>query len=494
MSLKDKTLSGLKWTFIGRFGSQGINFLISIVLARLVLPEEFGLVGMVMVIMGFANLVSEFGLTMALIQRRDVTEAHRSSVFWVSIGVGALLTAGFFFAADAISAFYDRPRLVTLTRVIALAFLLKSLEVVPRAVLQRAMDFDRLARAEIASTIVPGVVGITMAALDFKEWALVGQQLTRAAFLAGFIWVQSRWFPRQRFRFSAFRDLLRFSVGQLGFNVVNYWGRNLDELLIGQALGERDLGIYQRAYSLMLMPISQITAVITRVMFPALASIQDDKERVRRIFLRALALIAFAGFPALAGLIAVAEPFILTLYGDTWAGVVPILQILSAASLLQVVCNPVGWLYQSQGRTDWLFYWGLGGAAVFITGVSIGMAIGTTAAVAWGHLIATAVLFVPCFVIPGRLIGMTFGHVVRAIGGTFLCAAAMSGSVWGLDQVLPPGLPQPVRLAILVTVGVVCYVGLAHLTGLAAYRDARALLREQLLRRRAGPKPSEEGT
>src|SRR5690606_5311141 len=256
--------------------------------------------------------------------------------------------------------------------------------------------------------------------------------------------------PGLQFSVSAVRELLGYSSSLVGFGFVNYWARNADNLLIGKYLGSAALGVYSRAYSLMLLPISEVISVLGSVMFPALSSIQQDRARVKRIYLRAMPMIALIAFPMMLGLVAVAEPFVLTLFGERWIGVAPLLRTLCFVGVIQSMCSPTGWIYTSQGRTDRMFWWGIGGSGTLIVGIVVGVLQGTVQAVALCYFLANVVICYPCIAIAGRLIDLRFAEVARSVSGPLLCAMAMAVLVWGAGRLLPASWSPAMTLAILV--------------------------------------------
>jgi O-antigen/teichoic acid export membrane protein len=485
-SLKQRTASGLGWSSAAHLSHQAIQFGIGILLARLLTPEDFGLVGMVIVFSGFARLFAEFGFSSALVQRAEISELHQSSIFWVNLIVGFLLGGIFFLLAPYIAAFYVSPPLLPISQVVAATFVISGFGIVPRAMLQRRMAFDRLARIEVSSALVAGAIAVALAFLGFGVWSLVVHSLAAAALTAGLALILSDWVPRFKYSNAAVRQLLGYSANLFAYNFVNYWSRNTDNLLVAKMIGSAGLGVYARAYSFMLLPITQVLNVVGRVIFPALASVQEDRARVRRIFLRVLRMVTLITAPMMAGLFVVADVFILTVLGAQWAAVIPVLQILCAVGILQTLCNPVGWIYQSQGRTDLLARWGLASSAVIILAVFVGASLGTVEAVAWSYLIANVVLFYPCLAIPGKIIDMTVGDVVGEVSGVIGCAVVMAGLVWGLGSILPAAWPGGLLLTVQVFAGIACYSALIPLFCRPAYEEARSFIREQRQRHRLG--------
>jgi O-antigen/teichoic acid export membrane protein len=296
--------------------------------------------------------------------------------------------------------------------------------------------------------------------------------------LASLAMLSSGWVPRLAYSTSAVRELLGFSANLFGFNFINYWSRNVDNLLIGKLMGSGSLGVYSRAYSLMLMPITQVIRIVSRVMFPALASIQGDIVRVRRIYLRAVRMVAFVTFPMMAGLLAAADSFVVTVLGAHWQDVVPVLQILCGVGLIQTLCNPVGWIYQSQGRTDWLLRWGIAACGAIIVAIGIGASFGTVEAVALAYLLVNVLLLYPCLAIPGTLVGMRVRDVFGAISGVAISSLMMVVLVLGVGWLSAAVWPPAAVLIAQVATGMIAYVAVSVFMCKAVWEEVRALLVE----------------
>src|SRR5690554_6467435 len=476
MSLKERTVAGIAWNTVARVIQQAIQFTLSVILARLLVPEDYGLVGMVAVFIGFATLFAEFGFSSAVVYRPDLRPIYLTSIFWVNLAAGVLLATVVWVGAPFVAAFYGTPMLVGITRAIGLNFLPSAFGIVPAALLRRRMAFDRVATVNVLAALVAGIVAVGLAYAGLGAWALVIQGLVSAASTSGLALAFSRWRPTLQFSVSAVRELLGYSGNLVGFGLVNYWARNADNLLIGKFLGSAALGVYSRAYSLMLLPISEVISVLGSVMFPALSSIQQDKARVKSIYLRAMPVIGLIAFPMMLGLHVVAEPFVLTLFGERWIAVAPLLRILCIVGVIQSMCSPTGWIYTSQGRTDWMFRWGIGGSGTSILGIVVGVLQGTAQVVALCYLLANVLICYPCIAIPGRLIDLRFSEVARSVQGPLLCATLMAAIVWGAGTLLPESWPPVARLTSLVALGVVSYSALVLGSRLAVVAELRDLL------------------
>jgi O-antigen/teichoic acid export membrane protein len=483
VGLRARTFYGLGWSGTAQVFRQLLQFATSVVLARLLSPQEFGLIGMIVVFTGFASLFTDLGLGAAIVQKLDLEERHLSSAFWVSIAVGLLLTGLTVAVAPLMARFYDEPDLEPFTRVIAFNFLVGSVNVVQNALLLKNMDFRLLFQIEIVATGLAGLAAIGMAFMGFGVWSLVVQSLLITAISVGMMWWLSAWRPTMAVDIRALKELLGFSSNLLGFNVLNYWVRNLDNFLIGKFIGPSGLGIYTRAYSLMLLPITQVTSVVSRVMFPALSAIQKDVERVRHAYLRSTQAIALVTFPMMIGLLVVAEPFVLVVYGEMWSEVIPILRVFCLIGMGQSIGTTVGWIYTSQGRADLMLKWGIFSAVVYAISFIIGLRWGVMGvAVAYG-ISGYVILWYPAWAIPGRLINLRFKEMLINLRGPFYCAVAMGIGVWAVRYALPSNWPQWLFLVTQVPSGVLIYGVLVHFFRIPAYVEIQEVLFQRTKRR-----------
>lgn len=482
--LRGQVLSGVLWNSLARLGQQALQFGFSVLLARLLLPEDFGTVGMILVFTGFVGMFADVGFSSALVQKRDLDQQQVQSVFWFNVAIGVVLSLLTVLMAPWLARFYRTPSLESVTRVWSVTFVLVALGLVPAALMQRRMEFRRLARISLVATLLSGAVGVLLAFLGWGVWSLVAQNLLSSLTVTALNWSMAGLRPQVVFRLEALREMWGYTVNLFGFTFVNYWARNADSLLIGRIFGAVTLGIYSRAYALMLLPITQIISVIASVMFPALSSIQHDTERVKRVYLKAVALMAFASFPIMIGLLVTAEPFILSLYGEKWIGVIPILRILCVAGLVQTLLNPTGWLYTSQGRTDWLFRWGVIAGGALVMSIVVGILLGSVQTVSLCYAVVNVLLLYPGIAVPGRLVGMRFGDVVQSIAGSAMASVVMGLLVAGADTVLPGDWPSWQRLLILVAIGVLVYPALVFGFRMSVGSEALSVFRELLLMRR----------
>lgn len=471
MSLKEKFVSGVYWSTGANVIQQMLAFAISIILARHLLPRDYGLIAMVLVFTGAASMLVEAGFHGALVQHQELQPRHTNSVFWVNAAAASAFTIAFYFAAPLIADFYATPALEPMTRWLSLMFGFGAIRIVQEALLLKSMAFQRLAKIEVFSQVIPGVLAIYLAVIGWGVWSLVVQYLAHQAMKSALVWFYSAWRPQLRFSYSAVRELFGYSANLTGGAFISYWAGQADTLLIGKFMDSSGLGVYTRARSLIMIPIIGGTQIISTVMFSILSSIQNDKERVKRTYLRATRMMAFVTFPLMLGLFAVADPFVLALLGPNWTAVAPLMQILCYFGITQTLCYPTRMIFMSQGRTDVLLRWNVVNAVVLIVAIIVGVWFGTIKAVALAYLIANIALAYPCITIAGKLIGLTFVETIEYVAGVFGCAAAMAVGVWGLGLALPSEWSVWAILAIQIPSGIASYAAIAWLANVDAFAE-----------------------
>jgi PST family polysaccharide transporter len=471
-SLTQRTLAGVSWAFAARFAGQIVQFAITATLARLLLPSEFGLVAMCGVFTGFAVVFVDLGLAGALLQRKEIEERHLSSAFWANLAAAVVVAAAIAGAAPAIAAFYDQPRLVSLTIVAALPVVIGAPAVVHFALLRRALNFRRLGLIDLAGALFGGAVAIAAAAAGAGVWSLVVMGSASTAARSFLFWRSTSWRPRLLFDRSAMRELWGFGGSLAGSMSVNYWSANIDNLLVGRFAGVSALGFYSRAYNTMMIPLWQILGSTTTVMFPALASIQDERARVKSAHLRAVRLISLVAFPTLVGLAVVSDDFIVAVFGSRWSGSIPMLRVLCIGGIFQVLLATGSWIFQSQGRTDWMLRWAVVRFVALIAAFAVGVHWGALG-VCVGYTVSTFALAVPGLVTAGRLIGCSLvdvaGAVWRAAAGALLMGAAV---LCIRLLVAGPSHAWP-ALLLSVAVGVVSYLLALRAFGVNSVREIR---------------------
>ena len=357
--------------------SQGFKFLFNmasaVVLARLLTPQDYGLIAMVAVVTNFSYPFRNLGLSTATIQKPTIDNRQVSTLFWVNVGLSVaimLLTIAF---APVVAWFYGEPRLVLITIAIAVGFIFTGLAVQHEALLKRQMRFFGLAASELGSMFAGTITAIALAWWGVGVWALVGANLVTAfAFMTG-VWIACRWRPGLPVRNSGVRSMLKFGRNLTGNSVLTYIARNIDNLLIGRVWGPRQLGLYARAYQLLLLPLDQISAPIDGVAVTALSRLTDDPERYRGAYLRMLEKLAMVTMPAMALMIGTSDWLVRVMLGPQWIETGKIFAILGMLGLIEPISNTMGWLLISQGRTHHVLQWGIIDAVLSIAAILAGL-------------------------------------------------------------------------------------------------------------------------
>lgn len=371
-----------------------IQLVSTVILARILKPEDFGTFGMVTAITTFANLFRDAGLSTAAIQREDLTGKQQSNLFWLNIGVGTILAFLIAASAPLISSFYHRPTLVPVILAMSISPLIGALGAQHSAKLSRELRFGKRSIAVVSGALVTLIVSITVARQNSTYWALVYGNLSGLLTTTILLIALSGFVPTLPSRGSGLRPLLAFGSHVSGFNLINYFHRNTDSLLLGRYWGAESLGYYNRAYSLLTLPINSIVGPINSVAFPALSRLQNDEERFRRYFLEVLSIIALLSMPLASFLLVAAEPIILLILGQDWEPVTPVFQALSIAALVQPTASFSGSLLLSLGRSRRYLNCVIFNTSVIIAGFLIGVQWGPIG-VATSYAITNIIVLYP---------------------------------------------------------------------------------------------------
>jgi O-antigen/teichoic acid export membrane protein len=467
----------LKWSGVSKACRQILQFLVSLIMIRLLTPTDFGLVGIVAVFFNFAFLLSELGFGSAIIQRKQLTDSHLNSAFWLNVLVGLFFMFLFLAISPAIAALYNAPVLKPLVSLISINFLVCSLGVVNCALLRRSMRFREIALMDIVSSVSSGTVSIYLALRGWGVWSLAAQNITFQCLQTLLSWRFYQWRPKLLFNRESLRDLIGFGLNLTGFNFFNYWVRNADNFLIGKIVGPHALGIYSKAYTTMTTPVLQVTDLIANVMFPALSSIQHDKERVKDMYLRIIRSIAFVTFPLMIGLLVTADQFVRLVFGPHWLEVIPVLRILCVIGIIQGVSSSTGLIFTALGRTDLMFKWGVFSGSVYIASFIVGIRWGITGVALSYVFSGYMLLWYPAWTIPGRLINLGFMEMLRNVAGPFLCSCIMAVCILTLPHVLHGFCSSPIVLLLQTAWGLMIYTLLGRYLHLRAYREILDFLR-----------------
>ena len=423
-SLKQKTVSGVLWTGLAKMSMQLMLLVVMFVLARLLSEDDFGIVAMASVITIAIGMVNDRGLGTAIIQKKQLTDTILSSMFWGSAGFGLIL----FLAGAAISYplswFYREPVVVPVVQTLSLGFLIGSLGIVQKSLLTREMAFRKLAVIEIAAVSVSGVAAIILALLNTGVWSLVCLTLLRDVITIVLVWILYKWRPRFHFSWTEFKKMLGFSANVLGNDMALYLVTNTDITIIGRVLGKAMLGYYSLALNLVKLPVTRISGIVSRVVFPAFSELQDDLPRFKKSFLRSITFISLITFPMLAGLAVFAREFIVVVLGDKWLPMTLPLIILTPMAMLKSVGSIKGSVLMACGRPDIELKWNLFYFPLLIAVVWLGTRYGLN-----GAALAFTLFYILTFPviqqITNRQIGLTLTDFGRSLTVSTFSTAIM---------------------------------------------------------------------
>lgn len=447
-------------------GFQGMRLLLQIaglvILARFLSPSDYGLVAMVVVIVGLGEIVRDFGLSSAAVQAPDLTRAQRDNLFWLNTGIGVLLAGLAFVGSGLVAALYDEPRLQEITQLLGLVFVLNGLATQYRASLQRDLKFGVLAGAEVLAQAIGLAVGIGSAVAGLGYWALVAQSLTQAAATVVLFVTFGHWLPRWYSRRAGVRRLVAFGGNLAASQIVGYLGNNVDTFVVGRFFGAAPLGIYTRGYQLVTAPLARIRTPATTVALPVLSKIQADQPRFDRYLQHGLVVLGYSIVPMLAVLGGGAQPVVLVALGDTWAEVEPYARLFALAGTLTTLSYVGYWAYLARGLTNRLLQYTFISVAIKVACVligsrwgALGVAVGFTVAPALSWpislwwlsrrtsvplrwLLASALRILTLAVVAG---GVAWAVVESTATGTsvvgFVLASLTVGGVYLLAAVVP---------------------------------------------------------
>ena len=327
-ALKDKAIKGVFWSLIERFGNQGIQFFIGLILARLLLPEDYGLIGMILVFISLAQVFVEGGFPSALIRKTNITDSDYSTVFWFNMIASFICYILLFFLSPFIAEFFKEPKLILLTQVVGLNIIINSFGIIQKTILTKNLNFKSQATINLSSIMISGLIGVYCAYNSFGVWALVIQNLCRNLIMSMAFWISSNWRPKAIFSKSSFNDLFGFGSNLLFSALINAVSENLYSIIIGKLYNAKSLGFYTRANQFQKLPVSSIYGAIGVVSYPVLSELQHNNSQLKEGYRTMIRLTAFVLFPIMAILGVIAEPMIHIVLTDKWLPSVPILQIL----------------------------------------------------------------------------------------------------------------------------------------------------------------------
>lgn len=352
-SLNNKTTNSIMWSAIDRFSTQGIQFVLTIIIARLVSPSDYGLIAMLGIFISIAQTFIDSGFSNALIQKQDRTDVDFSTVFYFNIVVGVVVYLLLYLCSPYIASFYNEPKLDLVTKVVGLNLIVSAFSVVQRAKLTIVLNFKLQAIVSLIAVVISGIVGIYMASVGYGVWAIATQALLNNLLNTILLWVVAKWRPGFCFSIVSFKELFGFGSKLLAGGLLHTVYSNLYSLCIGKFFSVTELGLYNRAYTIAQYPSANFTNIITRATYPIECEIQDDDEKLQAFFYKLIRATAFIVFPLMIGLCVLAHPLIELLLTDKWLGAVPFLQIMCLAYMFDPIMR-LNWdLLNVKHRSDY---------------------------------------------------------------------------------------------------------------------------------------------
>jgi len=439
MSLRVKAVASVKWMGLSMIVVASVQFITMAIMARLLLPSDFGLMGMILVVLGFSRLFADMGISHAIIYRQDTTSKQLSSLYWLNIFSGLGVFVIVCLSSPLIALFYHEPRLTKLILISATIFLITPFGQQFQILFQKELQFNRLAKIEIMAAIFNSTTSITLATLGYGVLSLIFGQLIGALVkvIILFNLCLPKWAPSFHFARGDLKGYVSFGLYQMGEKSINYLNTNFDYLLIGSLLGAEKLGYYTMAYSLVLRPLKMINPIINKVAFPVFSKVQNRDESLKRGYLKVIQLLSFFNFPIMFGFAAVAPVAVPLILGIRWNPSIILIQILCIVGLLRSVGNPVGSLLLAKGRADLGFKWNLGLACTQIPGLYAGVklkgVVGVAVAFAFLQIIYSVFNYT---ILIRKLLGPCLKEYFSSLWPAFWISAMMGASIFFIGALL----------------------------------------------------------
>ena len=470
-SLKNKTVKGVGWSFVDNIANSGITFLVGLVLARLLTPAEYGIMAMITIFIAISTSIVDSGFSNALIRKQDAGRVDYSTVFFFNLGVSAVLYAVLYVGAPRIAAFFKEPLLEDVMRVIGWVLIINALAIIPRTLFVKAVNFRTQTKVSLIASLSSGAVGIGMALGGMGVWSLVGQQLSRQLMNTVFLWVYGKWRPSLEFSVRSFRELFGFGSKLLLAGLLNTVFKEIYSLVIGRCYTSAQLGQYTRAQQFNTIFSSNLTAVVQRVSYPVLSSIQDEPARLKEAYRRVIKVTMLVTFACMLGLAAVAKPLIVLLIGEKW---------LPAVSLLQIICFS-GMFYplhainlnvlQVKGRSDLFLRLEIIKKFLAIGPLLLGIFF-SIKSMLLGSVFNSVIAYFLNSYYSADLLRYSTMEQVKDVLPTFFVSLLVSAVMWSLSLT---ALPYPLLLSLQCTVGLTLAILIYERLRLPEYMEVRQL-------------------
>lgn len=461
MSLREKTISGAKWSAIATVIIISLGLVQMTFLARTIDNHEFGLLTISLVIIALADTLSDFGIANSIIQRKQISHLELTTLYWLNVSLGLVVCVTVFLLSDVIASMLHNPALVPLIKTLSFAFIIIPHGQQFRALMQKEMEFSKIGSIETISVLVGFTVTVTMAIFyPFAMTAIIGylaNTLVRTS-LFGFF---GRKIYRPGFHFSlkSVGSNLRFGAWLTADSLINYVNTNLSTLVLARILGASVAGGYNLAYNVAVIPPMKLNPIITRVLFPAFAKIQDDTDKLRVNFYKLLSIVGIINFPALLGLLVVSNNFVPLVFGHKWHFITPILQLLCVVGLLRSIGNPIGSLLMAKARVDISFKFNVFKTCLFIPAIIVGGHLAGALGVTLGFLLVQMLNTVlSYFIMIKPVLGSSYREYIASIWLPFYLSIPTLVVSAALGVALKGHMPLSALLAVQIAAGAAAFI------------------------------------
>lgn len=474
MSLKNQALSGMIWTYGQQFGGQLLTFVVSIILARVLVPQEFGLVGMLTVFIGMGTVLFEGGLTSSLIRSKELNTEDYSTVFFFNLVCSIVVYFVLYLLAPYIARFYNQNQLTILTRVYGLTFIISAFGTVQNTILTRELKFKKQALITLPALIISSLLGITSAYLGYGVWSLVVVAMVNALLTSFLLWITSDWYPALIFSKRKFHEHFHYGYKLTLSGVLDIFFTNIYQIVIGRIYAPAQVGYYARAHSLMMMPVGNISGALNRVIFPVFSKIQDDIYQLKSAYRRVMLLVVFIITPVIVLMAILAEPLVVFLFTDKWLEMVPIFQVICLSGVLYPIHLYNLIILQVKGRSDLFLKLEIVKKIIIVIVLPISIYFGFYALL-WGQLISSILALFINTHYAGKILNYSTWMQLKDLAPIFIFAAFLAVVVYFSDQLLS-GQSHLLRLIAGSILGGGLYLLLAWLFKFDSLKDIKNLI------------------
>lgn len=475
-SLKDKTVKGVGWSAIDNLAKHGVTFVVSLVLARILSPEHYGLIGIIAIFTAICQTLIDAGFTTALIRKKDATEDDYNTVFIANLAMSIMLYAIIFLGAPFIADFFHNEELIALTRVSSLSMIIGALAIVQQTRLTKRIDFKSQTKITITASVCSGVVGIVMALLGFGVWSLVAQTLTSQMIRTALLWVVNKWIPSLCFSSKSFHELFGFGWKMMVSGIIDTVWKDLYQVVVGKFYSPATLGQYTRAKGFSKLFSQNLTAIIQRVTYPVLSNIQDEKERMVRAYRKMIKITMFITAISMFFLGAISEPLLYCLIGPKWheaAVYLPLICVSASTYPLQAINLN---MLQVQGRSDLFLRLEIIKKSIALGPLFIGAFIGVLPML-YTNILTTIIAYLLNSYYSGSIIGYSSWMQIKDVAPSYGIATIVSLSVYFL-KFLP--ITYWVILPLQLLLGVIVFFFINHITKREEYKEIIGILTPRL--------------